>query len=157
MVNWQEAGKTWPRPNSHVVRLLRGLVWDRHYRHSHPQCEGGMPGSFELREDMGPDRPQAVEDWLRVEGYAFRFCRSAGGSGPRQTGPAKGCAPTGLRSTKTPTSTRLAPRSSVRVGHDREGVPGARERAHATGQQQQRVSWEREAFRRGQEAGQEMA
>ena len=32
-----------------------------------------MPGSFELREDMGADRLQAVEDWLRVEGYAYRF------------------------------------------------------------------------------------
>ena len=73
MVNWQEAGKTWPRPHPHAVRLLHGLVWDQHYRHSHPQCEGGMPGSFELREDMGPDRLQAVEDWLLVEGYAFRF------------------------------------------------------------------------------------
>ena len=73
MVNWQEAGKTWPRPHPHAVRLLRGLVWGQHYRHSHPQCEGGMPGSFELREDMGADRLQAVEDWLRVEGYAYRF------------------------------------------------------------------------------------
>ena len=73
MVNWQEAGKTWPLPHPHAVRLLRGLVWDQHYRHSHPECEGGMPGSFELRQDMGPDRLQAVEDWLRVEGFAFRF------------------------------------------------------------------------------------
>ena len=73
MVNWQEAGKTWPQPHPHAVRLPRGLVWDQHYRHSHPQCEGGMPGSFELREDMGPDRLQAVEDWLRVEEFAFRF------------------------------------------------------------------------------------
>ena len=73
MVNWQEAGKTWPRPHPHAVRLLRGLVWDQHYRHSHPQCKGGMPGSFELREDMGPDRLQAFKDWLRVEGFAFRF------------------------------------------------------------------------------------
>ena len=73
MVNWQEAGKTWPRPHPHAVRLLRGLVWDQHYRHSHPQCEGGMPGSFELRQDVGPDRLQAVQDWLRVEGFAFRF------------------------------------------------------------------------------------
>ena len=39
----------------------------------HPQCEGGMPGSFELCEDMGADRLQAVEDWLRAEGYAYRF------------------------------------------------------------------------------------
>ena len=65
--------KTWPQPHPHAVRLLRGLVWDQHYLHSHPQCEGGMPGSFELRVDMGPDRLQAVEDWLRVEGFAFRF------------------------------------------------------------------------------------
>ena len=32
-----------------------------------------MPGSFELRQDMGSDRLQAVEDWLRVEGYACCF------------------------------------------------------------------------------------
>ena len=73
MVNWQEAGKTWPLPHPHAVRLLRGLVWRQHYRHSNPQCEGGMPGSFELREDMGADRLQEVEDWLRVEGHAYRF------------------------------------------------------------------------------------
>ena len=73
MVNWQEAGKTWPQPHPHAVRLLRGLVWDQHYRHSHPQCEAGLPGSFELREDMGPDRLQAVKDLLRVGGFAFCF------------------------------------------------------------------------------------
>ena len=75
MVNWQEAGRTWPRPHPHAARLLRGLAWDQHYRHSHPQCEGGMPGSFELREDMGEDRLRAVEEWLRAEGYEYRFCR----------------------------------------------------------------------------------
>ena len=32
-----------------------------------------MPGSFELCEDMGADGLQAVEDWLRVEGYTYRF------------------------------------------------------------------------------------
>ena len=32
-----------------------------------------MPRSFELRTDMAPDRLQAVEDWLRAEGFAFRF------------------------------------------------------------------------------------
>ena len=67
MVNWQEAGKTWPLSHPHAVHLLRGLVWGQHYGHSNPQCEGGMLGSFELREDMGADRLQAVEDWLRVE------------------------------------------------------------------------------------------
>ena len=43
MVNWQEAGKTWPLPHPHAVRLLRGLVRGKDYRHSNPQCEGGMP------------------------------------------------------------------------------------------------------------------
>ena len=38
-----------------------------------PSAKAGIPGSIELREDMGPDRLQAVEDWLRVEGFAFRF------------------------------------------------------------------------------------
>ena len=75
MVNWDEAGKTWPQPHPHAARLLRGLLWGQHYRHSNPQCEGGMPGSFELREDMGEDRLRAVEDWLRVKGYAYRFRR----------------------------------------------------------------------------------
>ena len=31
-------------------------------RHSNPQCEGGMPWSLELRKDIGPDRPQAVDN-----------------------------------------------------------------------------------------------
>ena len=57
----------------HAARLLRGLLWGQQYRHSNPQCEGGMPGSFELREDMGEDRLRAVEEWLRAEGYEYRF------------------------------------------------------------------------------------
>ena len=96
MVNWQEAGKTWPRPHPHAVRLLRGLVWDQHYRHSHPQCEGGMPGSFELREDMGPDRLQSVEDWLRVEGYAFRFRTKRWRVWTRPDRPGEGLRPDGI-------------------------------------------------------------
>ena len=49
MVNWDEAGKTWPQPHPHAARLLRGLLWWQHYGHSNPQCESGMLGSFELR------------------------------------------------------------------------------------------------------------
>ena len=96
MVYWQEAGKTWPRPHPHAVRLLRGLVWDQHYRHSHPQCEGGMPRSFELREDMGPDRLQAVEDWLRVEGFAFRFRQKRWRVWTRPDRPGEGLRPDGI-------------------------------------------------------------
>ena len=72
-MNWQEAGKMWPLPHPHAARLLRGSVWGQHHRHSNPQCEGGMPRSFDLRENMDADGLQAVEDWLRVEGYAYRF------------------------------------------------------------------------------------
>ena len=96
MVNWQEAGKRWPQPHPHAVRLLRGLVWDQHYRHSHPQCEGGMPGSFDLSEDMGPDRLQAVEDWLRVEGFAFRFHQRRWRVWTRPDRPGEGLRPEGI-------------------------------------------------------------
>ena len=102
MVNWQEAGKTWPQPHPHAVRLLRGLVWDQHYRHSHPQCEGSMPGSFELREDMGPDRLQAVEDGLRVEGYAFRFRQKRWRVWTRPDRPGEGLRPDGIEEDENP-------------------------------------------------------
>ena len=96
MVNWQEAGKGWPQPHPHAVRPLRGLVLDQHYRHSHPQCKGGMPGSFELREDMGLDRLQAVEDWLRVEEFAFRFRQRRWRVWTRPDRPGEGLRPDGI-------------------------------------------------------------
>ena len=96
MVNWQEAGKTWPRPHPHAAHLLRGLVWDQNYRHSHPQCEGGMSGSFELRTDMAPDRLQAVEDWLRAEGLAFRFQQRRWRTWTRPDRPGEGLRPDGI-------------------------------------------------------------
>ena len=102
MVNWQEAGKTWPRPHLPAVRLLRGLVWDQHYRHSHPQCEGGMPGSFELRADMSPDRLQAVEDWLRVEEFAFRFHQRRWRTWTRPDRPGEGLRPDGIEEDEKP-------------------------------------------------------
>ena len=102
MVNWQEAVKTWPRPHPHAVRLLRGLVWDQHYRHSHPQCEGGMPGSFELRTDMSPDRLQAVEDWLWVEGFAFRFQQRRWRTWTRPDRPGEGLRPDGIEEDEKP-------------------------------------------------------
>ena len=102
MGNWQEAGKTWPLPHPHAVRLLRGLVWGQHYRHSNPQCKGGMPGSFELREDMGPDRLQAVEDWLRVEGYAYRFRQKRWRIWTRPDRPGEGLPPDGIEEDENP-------------------------------------------------------
>ena len=102
MVNWQEAGKTWPQPYPHAVYLLRGLVWGQHYRQSNAQCEGGMPGSFELRVDMGADRLQAVEDWLRVEGYAYRFRQKRWRVWTRPDRPGEGLRPDGIDSDENP-------------------------------------------------------
>ena len=96
MVNRQEAGKMWPRPHPHAAYLLRGLVWDQHYRHSHPQCEGGKPRSFEHRTDMAPDRLQAVEDWLRAEGFAFRFQQRRWRTWTRPDRPGEGLRPDGI-------------------------------------------------------------
>ena len=102
MVNWQEAGRTWPRPHPHAAHLLRGLVWDQHYRHSHPQCKGGMPGSFELRTDIAPDRLQAVEDWLRAEGFAFRFQQRRWRTWTRPDRPGEGLRPDGIEEDEEP-------------------------------------------------------
>ena len=55
-----------------------------------------MPGSFELREDIGPDRPQAVEDWLRVEGYAYRFRQKRWRVWTRPDRPGEGLRPDGI-------------------------------------------------------------
>ena len=93
MVNWDEAGKTWPQPHPHAARLLRGLLWGQQYRHSNPQCEGGMPGSFELREDMGEDRLRAVEEWLRAEGYEYRFRHKRWRTWTRPDRPGEGLRP----------------------------------------------------------------
>ena len=102
MVNLQDAGKTWPLPHPHALRPLRGLVWGQHYRRSNPQCGGGMPGSFELREDMCADRPQAVEDWLRMEGYAYRFRQKRRRVWTRPDRPGKELRPDGIEEEENP-------------------------------------------------------
>ena len=102
MVNWDEAGKTWPQPHPHAARLLCGLLWGQHYRHSNPQCEGGMPGSFELREDMGEDRLRAVEEWLRAEGYAYCFRGKRWGVRTRPDRPGEGLRPEGIEEDEKP-------------------------------------------------------
>ena len=116
MVNWQEAGRTWPRPQPHAAQLLRGLVWDQHYRHSHPQCEGGMPRSFELRTDIAPDRLQAVEDWLRAEGYEYRHQQRRWRTWTRPDRPGEGLRPNGIEEDEDPNAFRRAPRSMSPCG-----------------------------------------
>ena len=55
-----------------------------------------MPGSFELCEDMGADRLQAVEDWLWVEGYAYRFRTKRWRVWTRPDRPGEGLRPDGI-------------------------------------------------------------
>ena len=102
MVNWDEAGKTWPQPHPHAARLLRGLLWGQQYGHSNPQCEGGMPGSFELHEDMGEDRLRAVEEWLRAEGYEYRFRDKRWRTWTRLERPGEGLRPEGIEEDGSP-------------------------------------------------------
>ena len=102
----------WPLPHPHAVYLLRVLVWGQQYRHSNPQCKGGMPGSFQLREDMGTDRLQTWKTGCGWKSTPTASARGAGGSGPARTGPAKHCVPTGLKMTGPPMSTRRVLRST---------------------------------------------
>ena len=78
------------------------VVMGQHYRHSNPQCEGGMPGSFKLRQDMGADRLQAVEDWLRAEGYAYRFRQKRWRVWTRPDRPGEGLRPDGIEEDENP-------------------------------------------------------
>ena len=102
MVNWDEAGMTWPQPHPHAARLLRGLLWGQQYRHGNPQCEGSMPGSLELREDMGEDRLRAVEEWLRAEGYEYCFRRKRWRTWTRLDRPGKGLRPDEIEEDEKP-------------------------------------------------------
>ena len=157
MVNWREAGKTWPQPHPHAVYLLRGLVWGQHYRHSNPQCEGGMPGSFELREDMGADRLQAVEDWLRAEGYAYRFRHKHWTVWTRPDRPGKGLRPDGIEDDESPNEYPSGATINVSIWDMIEkkfrepGDEGTLQGSSSSSPGKET------AIRRGQEAGQEVA
>ena len=61
-----------------------------------------MPGSFELRQDLGPDRLLAVEDWLRVEGFAFRFQQRRWRVWTRPDWPGEGLRPDGIEEDEKP-------------------------------------------------------
>ena len=157
MVNWQEAGRTWPRPHPHAARLLRGLVWDQHYRHSNPQCEGGMPRSFELRTDIAPDRLQAVEDWLRAEGYEYRHQQRRWRAWTRPDRPGKGCVPDGIEEDEEPNAYPSGASINVSlwdVIEKKFPEPGNERRLQGSSSA---VSGDGEEVRRGQEEGPEVA
>ena len=61
-----------------------------------------MPGSFELREDMGEDRPRAVEEWLRAEGYEYRFRHKRWRTWTHPDRPGEGLRSDGIEEDETP-------------------------------------------------------
>ena len=61
-----------------------------------------MPGYFELREDMGEDRLRAVEEWLRAEGYEYRFRRKRWRTWTRPDRPGEGLRPDGIEEDEKP-------------------------------------------------------
>ena len=61
-----------------------------------------MPGSFELREDIGEDRLRAVEEWLRAEGYAYRFRRKRWRVWTRRDRPGERLRPDGIEEDEKP-------------------------------------------------------
>ena len=61
-----------------------------------------MPGSFELREDMGEDRLRAVEEWLRAKGYEYRFCRKRWRTCTWPDRPGEGLRPDGIEEDEEP-------------------------------------------------------
>ena len=67
-----------------------------------PSAKAACPGGFELREDMGPNRLQAVEDWLRVEGSASRFRQKRWRVWTRPDRPGEGLRPDGIEEDEKP-------------------------------------------------------
>ena len=61
-----------------------------------------MPRSFELRTDIAPDRLQAVGDWLRAEGFAFRFQQRRWRTWARPDRPGEGLRPDGIEEDEDP-------------------------------------------------------
>ena len=55
-----------------------------------------------LREDMGEDRLRAVEEWLRGEGYAYRFRRKRWRIWTRPDRPGEGLRPDGIDEDEKP-------------------------------------------------------
>ena len=61
-----------------------------------------MPRSFELRTDIAPDRLQAVEDWLRAEGYEYRHQQRRWRTWTRPDRPGEGLRPDGIEEDEEP-------------------------------------------------------
>ena len=61
-----------------------------------------MPRSFELRTDIAPDRLQAVEDWLRAEGYEYRHQQRRWRAWTRPDRPGEGLRPDGIEEDEEP-------------------------------------------------------
>ena len=85
------------------------------------------------------------EEWLRAEGYEYRFRRKRWRTWTRPDRPGEGLRPDGIEEDEDPNAYPSGASINVSLwGLDREEVPGTGERAQAAGQQQ-RVSGDGEA------------
>ena len=117
-----------------------------------------MPGSFELRKDMGAVRLQAVEDWLRVEGYTYRFRQKRWRVWTCPDQPGEGLRPDGIDEDENPNEYPSGATINLSIPDMIEKkVQETGDQRTLQGSHSGSVSWEGEAIRRGQEAGQKMA
>ena len=122
-----------------------------------PSAKAACPGASSSARTWAPTARRQSKTGCGRKGLPSASARGAGGSDPagqarRRAAPRRDG---GRREAQRIPVGRHDQR--LHVGHDRKELPGTGERAHAAGQQQQRVSGEGEAVRRGQEAGQEVA
>ena len=67
-----------------------------------PSAKAACPGALSSARTWAPDRPQAVEDWLRVEGFAFRFQQRRWRVWTRPDRPGEGLRPDGIEEDEKP-------------------------------------------------------
>ena len=67
-----------------------------------PSAKAACPGASSSARTWAPDRLQAVEDWLRVEGFAFRFRQRRWRVWTRPDRPGEGLRPDGIEEDKKP-------------------------------------------------------
>ena len=101
---------------------LKRVSWVRRYQ---GQCRALRPlghQGYRLRNHKkdqplrsGYNRPQAVEDWLRVEGYAFRFRQKRWRVWTRPDRPGEGLRPDGIEEDENPNEYPSGPTINVSV------------------------------------------
>ena len=67
-----------------------------------PRAKAACQGALSSARTWAPDRLQAVVDWLRVEGFAFRFRQKRWRISTRPDRPGRGLRPDGIEEDEEP-------------------------------------------------------